>query len=116
MVVDLHRVAALPEQIVLDGSHERALPFAVTLSELGCERNALRRVKVPNDVQSESRKTNWCGAKRALRLQAQSPPVDTEAAIRRWCPRRERKSGSSSRRSSMRPRHSGSCLERTVRR
>ena len=60
MVVDLHRVAALPEHVVLDGGHECVLTFAVTLSQLGRESNALRRVEMPNHVGSKSREANRC--------------------------------------------------------
>ena len=44
VVIDLQCVAAVPEHIVLDGSHECAVTFAVTLSPVGRQSNALRRV------------------------------------------------------------------------
>ena len=46
VVVDLHRVPALPEQVVLHGRDERLLPFAITVGELGREGNALRGMQV----------------------------------------------------------------------
>ena len=64
MVVDLERVAALPEEVLLHGPDQCVLTLAVTLSQLGGERNALSRVQMPDDVWSESRKTNGRRPKR----------------------------------------------------
>ena len=49
---------------------------------VGGERDALSRVQMPYDVRRESRKANGCRPECALRLQAESSPLNPETTIR----------------------------------